>query len=211
MIERSKSYRTIYTIISYSIFVCDDSSHHEHWTLKNWKNVIWTDEMSIVLNAQRERNRVVWRTSHEAIVKINIRKRYARHSEFMFSDFFSYDKKKSFHIWMLEIAKKKKKTQTDLNMRNERHKKKIKQEWELKIDINRLELRNREKRKSAWKWDKNHEKLVRQRKEEVDWYRYQKHILLLKLLFFATMCKMKRSNIIVQKNKILSHVFKLLK
>jgi transposase len=37
---------------------------HAHWTLEDWKNVIWTDETSIVLGHRRGSQKV-WRRPHE--------------------------------------------------------------------------------------------------------------------------------------------------
>jgi hypothetical protein len=38
---------------------------HEHWTLEDWKRVIWTDETSVILGHRRGVYRI-WRRSHEA-------------------------------------------------------------------------------------------------------------------------------------------------
>ena len=56
---------------------------HEHWTLEDWKNVIWSDETSIILGHRRGANRV-WRTKEERYNKAVIRRRWKKASEFMF-------------------------------------------------------------------------------------------------------------------------------
>jgi transposase len=48
---------------------------HEHWTLEDWKNVIFSDETSVVLNHRRGGYRV-WRKSEERLVKSCIRERW---------------------------------------------------------------------------------------------------------------------------------------
>jgi hypothetical protein len=55
---------------------------HEHWTLEDWKNVIWSDETSIVL-LYRAGGYRIWRSSKEALVKSCIRERWKGYSEFM--------------------------------------------------------------------------------------------------------------------------------
>ena len=56
---------------------------HRDWTLEDWKNVIWSDETSVMLNAVRGR-RLQWRTSKEMNERTCIRRRWKGHSEFMF-------------------------------------------------------------------------------------------------------------------------------
>jgi hypothetical protein len=56
---------------------------HQHWTLEDWKNVIWSDETSIVLNHRRGGYRI-WRKADEALLKSCIRERWKGYSEFMF-------------------------------------------------------------------------------------------------------------------------------
>ena len=42
----------------------DFCRRHAHWSLKDWKNVIWSDETSVVLNHRRGGYRV-WKTAEE--------------------------------------------------------------------------------------------------------------------------------------------------
>ena len=48
---------------------------HQHWTLEDWKNVIWTDETSIVLGHRRGAIRV-WRRVEQRYDKTVIRRRW---------------------------------------------------------------------------------------------------------------------------------------
>jgi transposase len=77
---------------------------YQHWTLEDWKSVIWSDETSVVLNHRRGGYRL-WRKSEERLVKSCIRERWKGYSEFMFWGCFSYDKKGPCHIWKSETAK----------------------------------------------------------------------------------------------------------
>jgi len=68
-----------------------------------------------------------------------------------------------------------------------------------------MNLRNKEDLKSKWKWDQKHDKMIRKDKEGIDWYRYQKEILLPKLISFARECMIDRSNTMVQEDKTPAH------
>lgn len=63
---------------------------HRDWTLEDWKNVIWTDETSVILLHRRGGYRI-WRTKEESFVRSAIRERWKGESEFMFWGSFSYD------------------------------------------------------------------------------------------------------------------------
>jgi len=69
----------------------------EHWTLEDWKNVIWSDETSVILGHRRGGIRV-WRKSAEKYDKTCMTRRWKGSSEFMFWGCFSYNKKGPFHI-----------------------------------------------------------------------------------------------------------------
>jgi transposase len=70
---------------------------HAHWTLEDWKNVIWTDETSVQLGGVRGRRRV-WRKKDEAYHDHVIMRRWKGFKEFMWWSCFSYDKKGPWHI-----------------------------------------------------------------------------------------------------------------
>ena len=127
----------------------------------------------------------------------------------MFWECYSYDKKSSFHIWKSETAKEKKLIEEELNILNKRLESETKLNWELKTDLRRMKLRNSEERSSRWVWNQKHEKITRDdKKRDIDWYRYQKKILIDKLLFFAVECMKDRSNTVIQEDKTSNHVFK---
>ena len=56
---------------------------YEHWTIEDWKRVIFSDETSVVLGHRRGGYRI-WRKSTERFVKSCIRPRWKGYSEFMF-------------------------------------------------------------------------------------------------------------------------------
>ena len=114
---------------------------HEHWTLEDWKNVIWSDETSVILLHRRGGYRV-WRTSKEAFVQSCIRERWKGYSEFMFWGCFSYDKKGPFHIWKPETAAERKKADKKIAKLNEELEPLMREEWELCTPMRRHGLRN---------------------------------------------------------------------
>lgn len=54
--------------------------------------------------------------------------------------------------------------------------------------MRRLKLRNLGGKAPEWKWDAEHGKLTRREGSGVDWYHYQKEVLLPKLIPFAQAC-----------------------
>jgi transposase len=56
---------------------------HQHWTLEDWKCVIWSDETSVILGQRRGAVRL-WRRPQEAYESTVIRHRWKGFSEFMF-------------------------------------------------------------------------------------------------------------------------------
>ena len=91
---------------------------HRHWTLEDWKNVIWSDETSIVLLHRRGGYRV-WRTKEEAFAKSCIRERWKGASEFMFWGCFSYDTKGPCYAWSPETAAEKRAAEESIVKINE--------------------------------------------------------------------------------------------
>ena len=86
---------------------------YKDWTVEDWKNVIWSDKTSVILNSRRGKVRV-WRQPNEVFIKSTIRCRFVGAIEFMFWGCFSYNKKGPFHIWRNETAKEKKECVEDL-------------------------------------------------------------------------------------------------
>ena len=91
---------------------------HKDWTLEDWKNIIWSDETSVILG-QRRGGHKVWRQVYEVQDPQVRRVRWKGHSEFMFWGCFSYDKKGPFHIWKAETTAQKKAAEAELKAKNQ--------------------------------------------------------------------------------------------
>jgi hypothetical protein len=63
---------------------------YKDWTIEDWKNVIWSDETSVVLH-QRRGGYKLWRLAQEKVNKSSIHPRFKTASTFMFWGAFSYD------------------------------------------------------------------------------------------------------------------------
>src|SRR6266498_1288675 len=90
---------------------------YQHWTLEDWKKVIWSDETSVVVGARRGSYKV-WRKSEEGIIEEITRKRWKGYMEFMFWGCFSYYRKGPCHIWKPETEAQKKAAQEEIDTWN---------------------------------------------------------------------------------------------
>jgi transposase len=177
---------------------------HEHWTLDDWKNVIWSDETSVVLNHRRGGYRV-WRTRDEAFTKSVIRERWKGYSEFMFWGCFSYDYKGPCHVWKPETAQEKKDAAIKINALNIALEPEMREQWELTTSMRRIGLRNKPGKAPQWRWTEKNGKLTRRGGGGIDWWRYQTQVLMPKLLPFAKQCMEARPGTLVQEDKAPSH------
>lgn len=178
---------------------------HQHWTLEDWKNVIWSDETSIIILHRRGGYRV-WRTKDEAFVRSCIRERWKGASEFMFWGCFSYEKKGPYHCWCPETAQEKQQATKTIDKLNEELEPIMKEQWELSTAMKRLDLRQLPGRKPQWRWNQKSGKLGRRStKGGIDWYRYQTVILIPKMLPFAKECQLDRPKTVVQEDKAPAH------
>lgn len=123
----------------------------------------------------------------------------------MFWGSFSWDHKGPCHIWRPETKQEKEFAIKELETINKSLEPKMREEWELRTGISRLGLRNREGPKPIWRWSKKNGKLVRNGKGGVDWWRYQHHIILPKLIPFAEKCKEDRPDTIIQEDNAPAH------
>ena len=185
---------------------------YEHWTLEDWKRVIWTDETSVVL-CKRGATRI-WRRPEEKYEKTCIRLRWKGYSEFMFWGCFSYDYKGPCHIWKDALAPEKEAAKKRLEIMNQELEPIKRAEWEAE-QVRKAAERTRKYgtrkaggTKAAWKWDKAHGKIIRAGKGGIDWYRYQEHILKKKLIPFAKACQLGRPDTLVMEDGAASHVSK---
>jgi hypothetical protein len=174
----------------------------EHWTLTDWKNVIFTDETAVQLGGTRGRRRV-WRKPEEAFHKHVIRRRWKGFSEFMFWGAFSYDKKGPCHVWEAETAQEKRDRKDDLDRRNSLREHADKQKWmkaQKKWIQEYVKAHGRRPGGTRKKWVHNEENgayVVKNGRGGINWYRYQKKILEDKLLPFAKDYEVERPGIMV--------------
>ena len=178
---------------------------HEHWTLDDWKNVIFSDETSVILLHRRGGYRV-WRSKDEAFLRLCIRERWKGSSEFMFWGCFTYDKKGPCHCWCPETAIQKREAEQEIEALNQEIEPILREQWELETGVRRINLRRQPAgKKPTWRFNKQNGKLSRGSKGGIDWYRYQKMILLPKLIPFAKECATTRPKTIVQEDKAPAH------
>jgi transposase len=177
---------------------------HQNWSLEDWKAVIWSDETSVILLHRRGGYRI-WRRAEERFLRSCIRERWKGSSEFIFWAAFSYDKKGPYHCWRPETAKEKKEAEAALTVINEALEPAMKTQWEITNGMQRLGLRNKPGKKTVWRWNKANVKLVREGKGGIDWWRYQQHILIPKLLPFAKECIKERKNTVIQEDRAPAH------
>lgn len=174
----------------------------------DWRNVIWTDETSVILGHRRGSKRV-WRRVDERFHNHVIRRRWKGVKEFMFWGAFSYYEKGPYHIWKDESAKEKKAAKADLEARNSLTEAAHKEMWELETGMRRVGLKNKPGKKPVWKYTKETGAAVREgRQGGIDWYRYQEVILKKKLLPWAKKHALAYPGTIVQEDGAPAYAFK---
>jgi hypothetical protein len=128
----------------------------------------------------------------------------------MFWGCFSYDKKGPSHCWAPETAQEKRIAMQEIEQMNKELEPLLKEQWELSNGISRLNLRQQPKgRKPRWQFNSKTGKLSRSGSGGIDWYRYQKLILIPKLLPFAKECEAIRPNTTVQEDKAPAHTHRI--
>ena len=126
---------------------------HQHWSLEDWKNVIWSDETSIVLLHRRGSYRI-WRTAEEGVTKSCIRERWKGSSEFMFWGCFSYEQKGPSHCWVPETAQEKRIAEEEIDEINNELEPILKEQWQLETAMRKLNLRQQPKgKKPQWRME----------------------------------------------------------
>ena len=179
---------------------------HKHWTLEDWKNIIWTDKTSVQLGSVRRKRRV-WRRPDKAYHYHVIVRRQKGFSELIQQSSFSYKKKGLFHIWEDETKEEKEACLKDLATRNSTKYEEDKVNWELESGIRRLRATSTiPGRKPVFKYDENTGAYVlKEGKGGINWYRYQEVILKPLLLPFAKECLKERPGTLVQEDRAPSH------
>ena len=110
------------------------------------------------------------------------------------------------HIWEPETAQERAIAQKELDMLNAEQEAECKKNWELATAMRRMNLRRKPgRRPPKWKFTEKTGKLIRNSTGGLDWFRYDKIILLGKLLLFAKECMQNRPQTIVQEDKPPAH------
>lgn len=123
-----------------------------------------------------------------------------RFSEFMFWGCFSYDRKGSCAICRKETAAEKNAADKHIAKLNKEAEGLKKAEWELNTAMRRTGLRNKRGKKPQWRWNQKNGKIIRGGTGEIDWVRYQKHVLSPLLIPFAKICLQKRLDTLVMED-----------
>ena len=177
---------------------------YQHQTLKDQKNVIFTDETSVQKGSVRGKRRV-WRKKDEAFHNHVIVRRWKGFSEFMQQSCFTYDEKGPFWIWKKETAEEKAACKADLEARNAARYKEDKARWEAK----QAEKRQTRRRKPEFHHnEENGAYVLKKGRGGINWYRYQEVILKPLLLPFARKCRLKRPGTLVQEDNAPAHASK---
>ena len=127
----------------------------------------------------------VWRRTEEATKKSCIRARQKGYSEFIFQGSVCQYKKGPYHTQQLETITKKKNAKKDLNEINQLLKPAAREQQELETGMRRLRLRNMLGKKLEQKFTKKNGALARDNKGGINQYRYQKIVMIPKLIPFA--------------------------
>ena len=158
------------------------------WTLEDWKQVIWTDETSIILGHRRGGVRV-WRTAEEQYEQTCTRRRWHGASEFMFWGGITYDRKGPYHIWEPEDTKSKKEAIAYMKKVNNENEAAAQEEWELATAMQRLDINRAGKppgKALQWRFNaKTGAVTQKSGKGGIGWWRYQREILIKKLLYYT--------------------------
>lgn len=173
---------------------------------QDFRNVIFTDETSVVLLHRRGGYRI-WRSPDERFLRSYIRERWKGSMEFMFWGSFCYDRKGPYHCWLLETATEKRASEVLIEEWNKDLEPILRENWELENGLRRINLRqNPPGKKPTWKFTKKNGKLTREgSKGGIDWYRYHTTILIPKLLPFAQECMIQQPDMLVQEDKAPAH------
>jgi hypothetical protein len=100
-----------------------------HWTLEDWKNVIFSDETSVQLGTVRGNQRI-WRSVSETNHAHCVCSRWKGRKEFMFWGCFRWTEVGPFLIWGEESAKAKHEAIVELANWNAEHEAEHRQAWE---------------------------------------------------------------------------------
>jgi hypothetical protein len=100
--------------------------------------------------------------------------------------------------WVSETTAEKREATLEVKKLNLKLEPFAKEQWELSTSMRRINLRRQPAgKKPTWRWNSLTGKLSWSTRGGIDWYRYQKLILLPKLLPFAQECAILRLKTVV--------------
>jgi hypothetical protein len=140
----------------------------EHWTLEDWKKVIWSDETSVLLGHRRGGYKV-WRRSNEAFKRSCIQERWKGFSEFMFWGCFLYNFKGLCYIWKSETTQECKESKQVIGLWNTAIELALFTQWDLKTKQRCSNSRYKGGRKPQWKFSAETGKFVQTSKGGINW------------------------------------------
>ena len=179
---------------------------HRHWTIEDWKKVVWTDETPAQLNAMRGKTRVTC-TAEERYNDENMDNKWAKYSEFQFWGAFSWYERGPCHIYQTETAQQKKEAQEVIDQINQNEAPAREKQWDGVQAL--LELsRNRKPRKGCKPQFKPIHLARKKDVKGIDWYLYQSKVLTPKLLPFAKHIKETYGDVLVQEDGAGAHAAK---
>jgi transposase len=181
-------------------------NERKHWTLEDWKNIIFSDETSIILGGVRGKWRV-WRKKDKTYHHHCVVRRWKGKKEFIWWSCFTWDIKGPYHIWEKETVAERKAIEVDLKARNAERYESDKAKWELEYAMQRIHItRNQPGPRVTFKHNEDTGAyIVKEGWGDINWYRYQEKVLKPLLLPFAKRCLELRPSTIVQEDKAPSH------
>ena len=181
-------------------------NERKHWTLEDWKNIIFSDETSIILGGVRGKWHV-WRKKDKTYHHHCVVRRWKGKKEFIWWSCFTWDIKEPYHIWEKETVAERKAIEVDLKARNAERYESDKAKWELEYAMQRIHItRNQPGPRTTFKHNEDTGAyIVKERQGGINWYRYQEKVLKPLLLPFAKRCLELRPSTIVQEDKAPSH------
>ncbi|KFA70391.1 hypothetical protein S40285_07808 [Stachybotrys chlorohalonatus IBT 40285] len=103
-------------------------------------------------------------------------------------------------------AKEKKEAEEAIKELNKDLEPLAREKWELENGMRRLALRQLPGKQPTWRWNQKTGKLGRNAKKGgIDWFRYQKHIIIPQLIPFAKECEALRPGMLVQEDNAPAH------
>ena len=180
---------------------CQD---HLDWSLEDFKNIVWTDETSVVLGQQRGRRRVWRKKGRGNDVKVT-RVRWKSVMSFMFWACFTYDIKGPCYVYPTETAQAKRATKAWLDKLNKEREPELRSQWELETGIRRTGLRNKPGIKPEWKYTARNG-LLERGNGGIDFARYVSEVAEPLLLPFIRERQRHRPNTVLMEDGAACHI-----